>query len=92
MEERGRNQLDDNTKTEAPADKLDFFGPEWHSLCSLPFKGQKVSIFRAPPLSNAPCKEWCPNQNHYVPRHINNRYINSYPGVVGGFMLYGVYL
>jgi hypothetical protein len=39
---------------------------------------KKVSIFRAHPLSMALGMDVAPNQNHYVPRHINNRYINSY--------------
>ncbi len=37
---------------------------------------QKVSIFRASP-SNGPCNGSCSHQNHYLPRLINNRYINS---------------
>ncbi len=37
---------------------------------------QKVSIF-GPTASNSPRNGYCPHQNHYVLRHINNRYINS---------------
>ncbi len=33
--------------------------------------------FRAHPY-HVPRNGYCPHQNHYVPRHINNRYINSY--------------
>jgi hypothetical protein len=28
-------------------------------------------------ITNVPCNGCCPHQNHYVPRHINNRYANS---------------
>ena len=38
---------------------------------------KKVSIFRAHPFQ-WPSKWIFPRQNHYVPRHITNRYINSY--------------
>jgi hypothetical protein len=31
-----------------------------------------------PPPSNGPSKWICPHQNHYIPRRVNNRYINSY--------------
>ncbi len=34
--------------------------------------------FPGPTPSNGPCNGSCPPQNHYVPRHINNRYFNSY--------------
>jgi hypothetical protein len=37
---------------------------------------KKVS--KKPTPYNGPRKENCPPQNHYVPRHKNNRYINSY--------------
>ncbi len=51
--------------SEYPRNTLDFFGPK------------KVSIFRAHPFQ---CSSYwcCTPQNHYVPRHENNRYINSY--------------
>ncbi len=40
---------------------------------------KKFSISRAHrTLSNAPHNGSSPPQNHYVPRHINNRYIKSY--------------
>ncbi len=39
---------------------------------------KKVSISRAHPPSNATPNGSCPPQNRYVPRHINNMYINSY--------------
>ncbi len=38
---------------------------------------KKVSIFRPPPPKMALVMDF-PPQNHYVPHHINNRYINSY--------------
>ncbi len=38
---------------------------------------KKVSIFRAYPFQ-WPSKWIFPHKNHYVPLHINNRYINSY--------------
>ncbi len=53
---------------------IDFFGPKWHSLCLLQFQGPKKSRFSWP----NPCNGYCQPQNHYVPRHKNNRYINSY--------------
>ncbi len=34
--------------------------------------------FPGPTPSNGPRNGSCPPQNHYVPCHINNRYINSY--------------
>jgi hypothetical protein len=40
------------------------------------FRAQKKSLFPGPTPSNAPRNG--SSQNHYVPRHINNRYINSY--------------
>jgi hypothetical protein len=39
---------------------------------------QKKSQFPRPTPSNAPRNGSCPPTNHYVPRHINNRYMNSY--------------
>jgi hypothetical protein len=60
---------------------LDFFGHQWYSLvaCLLPFQCPKKSWFQDPPPSNGPRKRRVPTyQNHYVPRHINNWYINSY--------------
>ena len=38
---------------------------------------KKVLISGTTPY-NGPRNEYCPPQNHYVPRHKNNRYINSY--------------
>ncbi len=47
-------------------ENLDFFGPKWHSLCSLPFQGPKKSRFPMPlvmmlhvskPLHTAPYKQ-----------------------------------
>jgi hypothetical protein len=38
---------------------------------------QEVSI-SGPTLYNGPRSGYCPPQNHYVPRHKNNRYIHSY--------------
>jgi hypothetical protein len=49
----------------ALASLVDISGPE------------KVSI-SGPTPSNGPRNRSCPHQNHYIPRHINNRYINSY--------------
>jgi hypothetical protein len=39
---------------------------------------KKVSISRATPSLAPHLNGSCPPQNNYVPRHINNRYINSY--------------
>jgi hypothetical protein len=48
-------------------------GPENRDL----FGPNKFLIFKAHPFQWRP--KWiCPHQNHYVRRHINNRYINSY--------------
>ncbi len=45
------------------------------------YEGPKESRFPGSTPSNAPCNGSCPPQIHYVPRHINSRYINSYyPG------------
>jgi hypothetical protein len=46
---------------------LDFFGPKWPSF-----------RFPGPTPSNGPRNGYCPPQNHYVSRHINNRYMNGY--------------
>ncbi len=45
---------------------------------SLPFQGPKESRFSGPTPSNGPCNGCCPHQNHYIPCHIKNRYINNY--------------
>ncbi len=37
--------------------------------------GPKKSRFSGPSSSNDPCNGCCSHQNHYVPCHINNRYI-----------------
>jgi hypothetical protein len=44
---------------------------------------QKVSIFRAPPLK-CPLLWIVPPQNHFVPPHINNRYIKGIDRPFGG--------
>jgi hypothetical protein len=49
-------------------------GPKQHLLRSLPFQGPKKSQFPGPTPSNGPRNGYCPLQNHYVPRHISNRY------------------
>ncbi len=43
-----------------------------------PFFSLLNIVFPGPTPSNAPRNGSCPSPNHYVPRHINNRYINSY--------------
>jgi hypothetical protein len=48
-------------------------GPKRHSLSSLPFQRPKKSRFSGPTLSNGPRNGYFPPQNHYVPRHINNK-------------------
>jgi hypothetical protein len=53
------------------SENLDFFGPKWHSLCTLPLQGPKKSIFRAHPF-HWPLKWIFLHQNHYVSRHISN--------------------
>ncbi len=42
------------------------------------FGPKKFDIFRAPPPLKCPELWIVPPQNHFVPHHINNRYINSY--------------
>ncbi len=41
-------------------------------------QGPKKSWFPGPTPSNAPRNGSCPPQNHYLPRHINKRYITCY--------------
>ncbi len=60
---------------------------KWHSLRSLPFQGPKKSRFSGPTPYNGPCNGCCPHQNHYVPRHINNRYTNNYFASLPGLFL-----
>jgi hypothetical protein len=49
------------------------------ALASLvPISEPKKVLISGPTPSHGPCNEYCPHQNHYVPRHINNMYINSY--------------
>ncbi len=56
----------------------------WYRQIHCYWKGRalKISTFWAqmalPNSSNDPCTGSCPHQNHDVPRHINNRHINSY--------------
>ncbi len=45
----------------------------WASLVNI--LGPKKSWFPGPTPSNAPCNGTCPHQNHYVPRHLYNKYI-----------------
>ena len=40
-------------------------------------KGPKRVLNSGPTPINGPRNAYCPLQNHYVQRHINNRYINS---------------
>jgi hypothetical protein len=40
--------------------------------------GPKKVLISGPTPSNNPRYGYCPHQNHYIPRHINNRYINTY--------------
>ncbi len=49
----------------------------WALKILLPFQGQK-SRFSGPTPFTGPFNGCCPHQNHYVRRHINNGYINSY--------------
>ncbi len=44
----------------------------------VPFKGPKKSWFLGPSPLKCPSLWIVPPQNHFVPHHINNRYINSY--------------
>jgi hypothetical protein len=46
----------------------------------VPFKGPKKSRFLGPSPLKCPELWIVPPQNHFVPPHINNRYINSYNG------------
>jgi hypothetical protein len=43
----------------------------------VPFKGPKKSRFLGPPPLKCPELWIVPPQNHFVPHHINSRYINS---------------
>ncbi len=48
--------------------------PKWHSE---PFQGPKKSRFLGPPPPQiGPCYGFAPPKNHYVPHHINNRYMH----------------
>ena len=49
-------------------ENLDFFGPNWPSLRLCHFRARKSLDFQGPPPTP---------QNHYIPRHKNNRYFNS---------------
>jgi hypothetical protein len=40
--------------------------------------GPKKVLISGPTPSNDPRYGYCPHQNHYIPRHINNRYIDAY--------------
>jgi hypothetical protein len=65
------------------AENLDFLGPEMVLASLVAILGRKkVSIFRAHPFQ-WPSKWILPHQNQYryVPRLINNRYINSSLGM-----------
>jgi hypothetical protein len=44
----------------------------------VPFKGPKKSRFLGPSPLKCPSLWIVPPQNHFVPPHINTRYINSY--------------
>ncbi len=57
---------------------LDLFGPKWHSLRSCHLRAQKSLDFQGPPPLKCPSLWIVPPQNHFVPHHINNRYIDSY--------------
>jgi hypothetical protein len=50
---------------------------ELASLVAIFFPGPKKSQFPGPIPSNVPRNGSCPPQNHYVPRHINNRIVNT---------------
>jgi hypothetical protein len=41
-------------------ENLDFFGPKWHLLRSLPFQGPIKSRFSRPSPSNGPSNEFAP--------------------------------
>ncbi len=53
-------------------ENLDFFGPKWSRLSRCHFRAQKSLNFQGPPLPMALEMDF-----PYIPRHINNRYINS---------------
>jgi hypothetical protein len=57
---------------------FDLLGPNWHSLCLLPFKDPKKSPFFSAHPFQWPVKWICLHQNHYVLRYIHKGYINSY--------------
>jgi hypothetical protein len=67
------------------ADSIHYWG-KWEGVG--PWKSSFFCEKKAPSLENrtknsgptpssGPCIEYCLHQNHYVLRHINNRYINS---------------
>ncbi len=58
------------SKTKFRASITLFLGPNGIHFARCPFGAQKIFQW--------PSKWICPHQNHYVPRHINNRYINSW--------------
>jgi hypothetical protein len=63
----------------AGPENLDFVGPKWHLLCLLPFQGPKKSRFLGTPFSMALVMDVARiKSNHFVLRHTNNRYINTY--------------
>jgi hypothetical protein len=58
-------------------DNLDFLGPNGTHFACCHFRAQKSLNFQGHPFQWL--SKWIfPHQNHYVQRHINNRYINSY--------------
>ncbi len=49
-------------------------------FCEMATSLEAIAIWgtlRGPTPSSGPRNEYCLHQNHYVPRHINNRYIKS---------------
>ena len=57
---------------------LGFLGQNGNSLRSLPFQAPNKSRFSGPAPYNRPRNVFAPHQNHSSPRHLINRFINSY--------------
>jgi hypothetical protein len=73
LEEGGRergHKVTLHTRTPPPPPRTRF--PHYH------FRAQNEVSISGPTPSIGPQNSDCPHPNHYVPRHINNRYIHSY--------------
>jgi hypothetical protein len=56
---------------------------EWVGLEIKTFLGPEMAVSKASATpSNGLYNAYCPHQNHYLPRHINNRYIYSFLSII----------